>query len=168
MASKWTSLSPAEIQIIRHYLGDTVYSDFTLADVQKLDRKLARLQKTIKTASAKGKGRELQKWAAQKISELLGIPFDQQDDESLIRYREMGQPGTDVVLRAEAAQRFPYSVECKSVESLNLRDTVEQARANTRPGTDWLVVHRSKRLPVVLAILDWDAFEALIRLRKES
>lgn len=157
MANRWTSLSPKEIKLISRAL---VKLDDP--DAIKLRRKLHRLSKRISVSSAKGKGRELQKWVAERISKLIGIPFDQQDDESLIRYREMGQPGTDVVLRDRALKAFPFSIECKSTESFELIKALEQARANQRKGTDWLVVHRSRRLAsTTIAIMDWETVERL-------
>ncbi len=158
MANRWTSLSPPELKILLRAL-----SKLPDADSLKLRKKLHRLTKRITISSAKGKGRELQKRTAERIAELIGIPFDQQDDESLIRYREMGQPGTDVVLRGKALLRFPFSIECKSTESFELIKTIEQVQANQRPGTEWLIVHRSKRVAKTIVIMEWDALDRLYR-----
>ena len=64
----------------------------------------------MKTSSCKAKGRQLQDWVAQKISELLNIPCGK--DEAICG-REMGQDGVDIRLIGEARVRFPFSVECK-------------------------------------------------------
>lgn len=122
---------------------------------------LKKLSKRIKPRSAKNKGAALQKFVCQELSEMLSLPYNQGDDECLIHSREMGQPGTDVVLRGEARKRFPYSVECKNTESLSLTDTILQAEANRAEGTEWLIVHKRKALSEPVVILSWSAFRAL-------
>src|SRR4030066_247579 len=69
--------------------------------VRKMISKLKRIRdkKPIKISSRKAKGRGLQKWLCQKISEMTGILYDQSDDSCLLHSREMGQSGTDVILR---------------------------------------------------------------------
>ena len=52
----------------------------------------------------------------------------------------MGQSVVDITLRDEALQKFPFSIECKSTESINLRDFIQQAKSNQKEGTDWMVV----------------------------
>jgi hypothetical protein len=84
-------------------------------------------KKRIKTSSAKAKGRNLQKWTCQKISELLGIPWGK---DELIASREMGQSGTDVRLVEEAQERFPFSVECKYQETWSVPSWIKQAKKN--------------------------------------
>lgn len=123
-----------------------------------LRRKLEKARKTIKTSSAKAKGRGLQQWVCAEISKLTGIPYVQADDDSLIRSREMGQAGLDVILRGEASKLFPWSVECKATESFSLGATVEQVERNVKPGTNWLIVHRSKRFRDPIVVLSWEAF----------
>ncbi len=135
--------------------------DLTGANSSKLYKKLEKTQKRITVASAKAKGRNLQSWACDKLAELLDLTWDQQDDQSLLAFRPMGQAGTDVILRGEAYTRFQYDPECKSVESLNLVTTVEQARNNTKPGRDWLIIHRKKALPETIVMMGWDAFARL-------
>ena len=55
----------------------------------------------IKTSSAKAKGRSLQQWVCQKISDLLNIPWGK---DELIASREMGQSGVDIRLIGEAQE----------------------------------------------------------------
>lgn len=125
--------------------------------------KFKKTQKKITTASAKAKGRNLQQWVCRKISELTDIPYEQSDDQCDIHSREMGQAGCDIILRGEARKLFPFSVECKASESLNLKDTVDQARNNAYHGTDWLIVHNKKAVKDTLVIMSWDTFEKLYR-----
>ena len=91
-----------------------------------LNKKLDDADKRITVQSAKGKGRELQKWVCTRIAKLTNIPFDNKDDNCKIHSSEMGQSGVDIILRDEALQKFPFSIECKSTESINLRDFIQQ------------------------------------------
>ncbi|MCK9281527.1 MAG: hypothetical protein M0P71_12955 [Melioribacteraceae bacterium] len=110
----------------------------------------------MKTSSAKAKGRNLQKWACEQISKLLFIPWGY-EDEKLIQPRLMGQSGTDVVLRMEAKDQFLFDVECKATEKINLYKDIEQAKTNTSPTRNWLLIHKKNRnVPIV--ILDANVF----------
>jgi hypothetical protein len=126
-------------------------------------KKLQKSQKRITVSSAKGKGRELQKWVCEKISNLIGIPYNQQDDDCEIHSREMGQSGVDVVLRGKARKLFPFDVECKSTEGLSLTATIRQAQDNEAPGRRWLIVHRCKVLRDPVVMLSWDSFARLFQ-----
>ena len=121
-------------------------------------------KKRITVASAKGKGRRLQNWTAQKISELLEIPWGKDEQ---IAGREMGQSGTDIRLVADAKDLFPWSVECKAQESWGVPSFVLQAKDNQGPGTDWLVI-MTKNNHDTLAVLDADVFFDILRLMKGS
>ena len=129
-------------------------------DQQKLRKQCIRALTPLKHASAKAKGRDLQKFICKEIGEITGIPYDQQDDCCLIHSREMGQAGSDVILRGEALKKFPYSIECKNTESLALYNAIEQVWANTREGTDWAVIHKKKNSKPII-VLEWEAFKKL-------
>ena len=102
----------------------------------------------MKTSSCKAKGRKLQQYIAEQISNILDIPWG---PDELIRSRESGQKGVDVVLLGKAKEKFPWSVECKNVEKLNWWDAIKQARTNQLDGTDWLlVVKKNHECPVVV------------------
>jgi hypothetical protein len=116
-------------------------------------------KKRIKTSSAKAKGRNLQKWTCQKISELLGIPWGK---DELIASREMGQSGTDVRLVEEAQERFPFSVECKYQETWSVPSWIKQAKKNQKEGTDWLLIMRKNhKEPVV--VMDGERFFEILK-----
>lgn len=116
-------------------------------------------KRRIKTASAKAKGRALQQWTCQKISELLGLPWGK---DELIASREASQAGTDIRLIGEAQKRFPYSVECKSQETWALPAWIKQAQNNQIEGTDWLLVCKRRReKPVV--VMDAERFFDLLK-----
>lgn len=115
-------------------------------------------KKPISIASRKAKGRNLQKWTAKKISELLCIPCGK---DELIASREMGQSGTDVRLIGEALKRFPFSIETKSQETWSMNQFIQQAKANQMDSTDWLlIVKKNHDKPVV--VMDADSFFNLL------
>jgi hypothetical protein len=117
------------------------------------------MKRRIKPSSAKAKGRSLQQWVCQKISELLGIPWGK---DELIASREMGQAGTDIRLMGEAQERFRFSVECKNQERWSILDWVEQARKNQKDGTDWLLVVKKNRVDPIV-IMDATRFFEILR-----
>jgi hypothetical protein len=130
---------------------------------EKLRKRLQKATRRITPASAKGKGRELQKWVCRRISLLINLFYDQQNDQCLIHSREMGQAGIDIILRGEAQHKFPYSIECKSVEQFSIPSTIKQAKNNMAKGTDWLIVHKRKSFQEPVVILSWEGFEKLFR-----
>ena len=79
----------------------------------------------MKTASAKQKGRKLQQEVAQKIRETLDLP------EEDVRSTSMGAPGVDILFSEKALEKFPFAVECKNQETLNVWKMMEQAEANS-------------------------------------
>ncbi len=121
-------------------------------------------RKKILPSSAKAKGRALQKWVCQQISDLLGIPWGK---DELIASREMGQPGVDVRLVGEAQKRFPFSVECKWQESWSIPSWIEQAKANQKDGTDWLLFTKRSREDAVV-IMSAALFFKLLRERRNE
>lgn len=158
MASRWINLDDKDIDVIKKALFE--YGSVNEHD--KLIRKLEKAQKKITVASAKGKGRELQKWVCSRIAKMLGIEYDQQDDHCPIHSREMGQAGVDVIVRKPYAKYFPFAVECKSSESLSLKAAIDQAKENRVPGFEWLLFHRRKTIPETLVILKADLFFELL------
>lgn len=111
--------------------------------------------------SNKAKARNLQKWVAERLSLLSGIPWGPEDEKE-IQSRPMGQQGVDVILRGEAAERFPYSFECKSGESFQLVKSIEQARANEKKERPWIIVHKRKKFRNPIVMMDWDTFADLL------
>jgi hypothetical protein len=161
VANKWVSLSTEERELI--YILVACQAGRDRDKYQKLAKKLEKANTRIKVSSAKGKGMGLQRDVCKYISDLLGIEYNPYGDDSLVASRPSGMNGTDIILRGIAKTKFPYSVECKCVESLNLVEAVEQAETNKQSGTDWLVFHRRKALKQDIVILTWEAFEKLWR-----
>ena len=98
----------------------------------------------MKTASAKAKGRKLQQWFAQLLVESLGL--DEEDIES----RPMGSQGEDIIMGKQTRQIFPYSVECKNQEAVNVWKAYEQATENCKGYEPLVVIKRNRTKPLVL------------------
>ena len=146
------------------FLMELLYLNNDKKAAQILYKRLQRATKPIKPSSAKGKGRGLQYWVCERISELLNLPYKQGDDECLIHSREMGQHGTDIILRGEARSKFPFSIECKSCETLSIPQWVEQARTNQQEGTDWMLIFKKQSMGTApYIVLSWETFEKIYK-----
>jgi len=68
----------------------------------------------MRPQSAKAKGRRLQQWTRDQLIEHLMI--SDEDVES----RSMGAGGEDLIMAKEARNKFPYSIECKNQQKVNV------------------------------------------------
>lgn len=124
-------------------------------------------KRRMKTSSAKAKGRRLQQYVCECISRVIGEPWGYEDDK-LIQPRPMGQPGVDIILRGNASALFPFSVECKNAEAVNIFKAAKQAESNAKEGTTWaLVVKKNKEeamwvMPAYVFFAWFDSFLDLI------
>ena len=98
----------------------------------------------MKTSSAKAKGRKLQQWFANLLVESLGL--DQEDIES----RPMGSQGEDIILGKQSRQIFPFSVECKNQEAVNVWKAYEQDSENSKGNEPVVEIKRNTTKPIVL------------------
>jgi hypothetical protein len=160
MAKRWINLDEKDVELIITTIN---FSEIKSKQATALLNKLHKTQKRISISSAKAKGCGLQHWTCEQISNILSIPFENKNDQCEIHCREMGQSGTDVILRGKAFKRFPYSIECKNTENINLLDAVNQAKSNQQKDTDWLLIHKKKALAKPIIIMSWEAFEKLFR-----
>jgi hypothetical protein len=117
----------------------------------------------IKVQSAKAKGRRLQQWVCQKISELTGFAWGK---DKPIESRSGGQNGVDVRLEQSVLSVFPFSVECKSQELWSVHEWVEQAQANKIHDTDWLLFVKRSREPALVVMGAEQFFAMLLRAKK--
>jgi hypothetical protein len=101
----------------------------------------------MKSRSAKHKGRRFQ--ASVRRAILEWFPQLGDDDVTVVVRSE---PGTDVKLSPLAQRVFPYSVECKNVERLNIWSALSQAQTNTREGTTPLLVFGRNRTEPYVAM----------------
>ena len=109
----------------------------------------------MKTQSAKAKGRKLQQWVRDQIIEQLEVhPED-------IESRSMGAGGEDLIMARAARQRFPFSVECKNVEKLNVWEAYEQAKSNSNDHEPIVIMKKNQKKPLV--VVDADFFISLFK-----
>lgn len=156
MARRLVSLTDSDIDVLYLLAGDGFCNRPEMSkEIAKVRDKLKGSQVQIKRASAKGKGRAFQQYICKWLSELLDVPYKQDDDDCLIHSREMGQHGTDIILRGTARERFPFDIEAKAAKSLSLQSAVEQADSNAAEGRFGAVFYRqTTQKPLVIFSLD--------------
>lgn len=102
----------------------------------------------MKTQSAKAKGRKLQQWWRDKITETLG-PYGVVGED--VTSTSMGAGGEDVVLSPFARKLLPISTECKSRKSMKtLYDWYVQANTNSGVWEPVVVIKADRKKPLVL------------------
>ena len=111
----------------------------------------------MKTSSAKAKGRNLQKWVVSQLVEHLGA--NPEDIES----RPMGSSGEDVIMGVQTRELFPYSIECKNQEKVNVWSAYEQAESNCKGYEPVVVIKKNRKKPLVVI----DA-EYIVKLHEEK
>lgn len=105
-------------------------------------------------ASRKAKGRRLQQAVAQMIVDRY--PELEADDA---RSAIMGESGTDVKLSPAARRLFPFAVECKAHEKLNVNTAWKQATANAGDLTP-ILIHKKNHSDILCTL----RFSDLLRL----
>ena len=111
----------------------------------------------MKAQSAKAKGRNLQKWTRERLIEELEI--HEEDVES----RSMGSSGEDLIMARAARKKFPYSIECKNQERVNVWESYKQALENSGDYEPIVVIKKNHHKPLV--VLDAEAF---IKMHKDE
>tara|TARA_Y100001963_G_scaffold99121_1_gene136424 strand:- start:710 stop:1057 length:348 start_codon:yes stop_codon:yes gene_type:complete len=104
----------------------------------------------MKPQSAKAKGRKLQ----QQFRDLLieNLQIHPEDIES----RSMGAGGEDLIMARAAREKFPYSIECKNVEKVNVWESYKQATENSKDYEPLVVIKKNNHKPLV--VLDAEKF----------
>ena len=98
----------------------------------------------MKTQSAKAKGRRLQQQFRDLLIEELGIhPED-------IESRSMGAGGEDLIMARAAREKFPFSIECKNQEKLNLWESYKQATENSKDYEPIVVIKKNNHKKLVI------------------
>mgnify|MGYP003324384059 CR=1 FL=1 len=105
---------------------------------------LCKVGSKLKTQSAKAKGRRLQQWVRDLLIEKLEV--HPEDVES----RSMGAGGEDLIMARAAREKFPYSIECKNQEKLNIWESYKQASDNAGKYEPIVVIKRNNQKPLVL------------------
>ena len=99
----------------------------------------------MRPQSAKAKGRRLQQWFRDLLIKTLNI--HEEDIES----RSMGAGGEDLIMvPRDARQKFPYSIECKNQEKINIWESYEQSKQNSKTYEPIVVMKRNNSKPLVL------------------
>ena len=107
------------------------------------------------TSSAKDKGRNLQKYVATVLQELLNLHPDDCKSTS------MGAQGCDVQLSVAAQEKLPVAIECKSYAKIAVYNWWKQAVSNTKKNQyPMLVIKQNHSNPLI--VIDLDFFKYLI------
>ena len=111
----------------------------------------------MKPQSAKAKGRRLQQQFRELLIEELGLhPED-------IESRSMGAGGEDLIMARAAREKFPYSIECKNVEKLNVWEAYKQAEENSKNYEPVVVMKKNNHKTLV--VIDAEHF---VKIHKDS
>jgi hypothetical protein len=93
----------------------------------------------MKPRSAKAKGKRLQN----KVTQLLQEKYSSVLESGDFKSTTMGEHGMDVQLSPSARKVFPFAIECKNQEQLNIWKSMEQAESNCEGLTPLLVFKRN-------------------------
>ena len=115
----------------------------------------------MKPRSAKNKGKRLQN----QVRDLILEKFQQLEEDD-VRSTTMGDSGEDVLLSPAARKLFPFSVECKNQEKLNIWSSLEQAETNAGPHIPLLVFKRNRSK--IYATLQLDDLMRLLDEKQQS
>lgn len=107
----------------------------------------------MKTSSAKQKGRLLQQLVAKKVQAAFGLEPDD------VRSTPMGCSGSDLTMSPVAKKKFPFDVECKNQEKVNVWASYEQSKVRSTL-TPLLIIKRNRTKPLV--VLDLDDFIGIL------
>tara|TARA_R100000005_G_C4867093_1_gene125463 strand:- start:259 stop:603 length:345 start_codon:yes stop_codon:yes gene_type:complete len=103
----------------------------------------------MKPRSAKNKGKRLQN----KVRDLILEKFNQLEPDD-VRSITMGDSGEDILLSPAARRLFPFSVECKNQEKLNIWSALEQAEENSGNHIPLVIFKRNRTK--TYAVLEFD------------
>jgi len=157
---KQVNLNEKEISLIKDALMEKQVLSAVTTKYKKIINKLNKTYTTIQVSSRKAKGRNLQKWAVEKIAVLLNEQLSNEKDMNNIRSREMGQSGVDVWLHKSLLKKFPVAVECKAQEQIQMNAFIEQAKSNTSKDMPyWLLIIKNKILKNPIVVMDWELVE---------
>ena len=110
----------------------------------------------MKPRSAKNKGKRLQN----KIRDLILEKFNNILEPDDVRSITMGDSGEDILLSPAARRVFPFSVECKNQEKLNIWSALEQAEENSGDHAPLVIFKRNRSK--TYAVLEFDKLLELL------
>ena len=85
--------------------------------------------------------------------------------EEDLESRPMGSQGEDIIMGRESREKFPYSIESKNQEAVNVWKAYEQASENCKGYEPLVVIKRNRHKPLVL--VDAEHFVDLHREKDE-
>ena len=109
----------------------------------------------MKPSSAKAKGRNLQNWIRDQLMECFNIHSDD------IKTAVMGESGEDIKMARAAREKFPFSIEAKNVEKLNVWEAYQQAVDNSGEYEPILVMKKNRKKPLV--VIDFESFLRIVK-----
>ena len=109
----------------------------------------------MKTSSAKQKGRKLQNIVRHKLIKLLGLNTDN------VVSTPMGVNGVDIQVYGSDAKRFPFAIECKNQERLQLWQAIQQAEKNANDKVPLLIIKRNRSK--IYAVIELDELLKYLR-----
>ena len=110
----------------------------------------------MKPRSAKNKGKRLQN----TIRDLILEKFNSKLEPDDVRSITMGDSGEDILLSPAARKLFPFSVECKNQEKLNIWGALEQAEENSGDHSPLVIFKRNRSK--TYAVLEFDKLLELL------
>jgi hypothetical protein len=102
-------------------------------------------------AAGKDKGRRLQQWIMNMILERF--PSLDPDD---VTSRSMGCGGEDILMSPKARAKFPFSIEAKNSERLNIYKAYGQACENSGDQHEpLLIIKKNRSRPLAVVDAEW-------------
>ena len=94
------------------------------------------------------------------MRDLLEEKLDEHPED--VESRSMGAGGEDLIMARAARKKFPYSIECKNQEKLNIWEALDQAEGNSGKHTPLVIFKRNRSK--TYAVLE---FKELLKLLDE-
>jgi len=111
----------------------------------------------MRPSSAKAKGRKLQQSIRDQI--LKHYPELEPDD---VKVAIMGESGVDLHLSPHARKRFPFSIEAKCQEALNIWSALKQAQDNCKEHTYPALIFKRNHTEEYITLKLEDFFKLLL------
>lgn len=109
----------------------------------------------MKPASAKNKGRTLQKW----VRDLVLKTFEDLEPDD-VKSTSMGAGGEDVTLSPAARKRVPFQIECKNKATSQIHTYYAQAKTHGKH-EPLVIVKKDRDIP--LAIISAEVFFRMVK-----
>ena len=71
----------------------------------------------------------------------------------------MGSQGEDIIMGKQSRDKFPYSIECKNQERVNVWNAYDQASENCKGYEPLVVIKKNRTKPLV--VIDAEHFKVI-------